>query len=128
MTPQARLGALETARTDKLDDAYEEARAKAKVLESELRRRYGASVAQAWHQVDDLVTVRYFQLNLRDPNALEAIYRKNKGDEHTGMTVEDLAHADRLLKRYHAALSEVVGRIENAEVGRVGRRRRLLGR
>ena len=115
MTPQARIEALETTPTEKLDDAYELARSRARVLEGELRHRYGDSVAKAWHRVDDLLTVRYFQLTLRDPTALKQIYRKNAGEDHTGMSAEELSRADLVLERFHAALSDVVVRIEEAE-------------
>jgi hypothetical protein len=115
MTPQARIEALETTATEKLDDAYESARSRARVLEGELRRRYGDSVAKAWHRVDDLLTVRYFQLTLRAPAALNRIYEKNAGEDHTGMSVEELSRADLVLERFRTALSDAVVSIEAAE-------------
>ncbi|MFI7483054.1 hypothetical protein ACH9EU_11650 [Kocuria sp. M1R5S2] len=89
-----------------LDAQYLKSRACGEAIENRL---WGYFVSERpteeWHKVQDLLTVRYFQLIDR---ATDVLYAKNSGREHTGLTVEELRNRRTLLAAYHAALKDSV--------------------
>lgn len=98
------------ASLEDLDKAYQQSRTKTAVIEGELRHRFKESRCQeAWHCVDDLLTVRYFQLVEPDQPALDTIYQLNSrqdGEKHSGLTVEQLRDPKVLLDAYRKSLSD----------------------
>jgi hypothetical protein len=89
-----------------LDARYLESRTAGVVLESQLDGYFVSSEPRRrWHQVTDLLTVRYFQLIDR---ANENLYGDNAGLDHSGLKVEELRVPKILLRTYHGAVKEAV--------------------
>ena len=93
-----------------LDEQYHKSRTRGEILESRLSAYFEASEPQeGWHKVVDLLTIRYFQLIDRDTDQL---YKDNAkgtdGQEHSGLTVDQLRQPKTLLNAYRAALKEAI--------------------
>jgi hypothetical protein len=67
------------------------------------------------HRVGDLLTVRYFQLVTKG-GASPALRQKNAGDDHTGLDASELAHAPRVLDKYHKTLGELAQAVSSLEL------------
>jgi hypothetical protein len=97
-----------------LDAQYLKSRTAGQVLENRLEGYFISSEQKRrWHQVMDLLTVRYFQLIGRDTDGL---YGANKGDEHSGLEVSELRAPKTLLNTYRAALSDAVRLVFDGEL------------
>lgn len=96
---------LAAARTA-LDRQYRESRVDAAVLEARLDALYSREeVAEAWHRVDDLLTVRYMQLIERATPRLLAENAMGRGGRvHSGLTAAELRRPKTVLTAYHGAL------------------------
>lgn len=91
-----------------LDAQYRESRVEASRIEPELRALFGDPLADEWHKVDDLLTVRYMQLIGRATANLYQLNAKGfEGRAHSGLSAGELALVPSLLKAYHAALAAV---------------------
>jgi hypothetical protein len=73
---------------------------------------------QLCHRVMDLLTIRYFQL-VREGGASEKLRRQNEGDEHTGLSAEDLASGPKVLAKYHVTIDELVEAIADGALDEV---------
>ncbi len=107
-----------------IDKAYYQSRVKIAVIEGELRHRFKDLQCQvAWHAVDDLLTVRYFQLVEPDEQRLESIYDKNRtrdGVKHSGLSVEELRKPSVLLETYRNSLSSACELVRTADLAVYG--------
>jgi hypothetical protein len=106
-TPPLTQQELSDAR-NALDEQYHKSRTRGEILETRLSAYFEASEPQEiWHKVVDLLTVRYFQLIERDTDQL---YRENAkgtdGQDHSGLTVDQLKQPKALLNAYREALKE----------------------
>lgn len=91
---------------DRLDAQYLESRAIGQVVEARLEGYFTSGKPRnRWHQVMDLLTVRYFQLVDRDTQKL---YEDNEGEHHTGLNVQQMRNPKTLLTAYHRTLNESV--------------------
>lgn len=94
---------------------YRESRTAAGWIEPELRALFGDRLADEWHKVDDLLTVRYMQLVGRATTRLYELNAKGYGHmEHSGLTAAELADCTKVLRAYRQALSLVTsGLLQN---------------
>jgi hypothetical protein len=102
-----------------LDQLYTQWAANSEVLETELRIRYGREQgpAETWHQVRDLLTVRYFDLRDRNTEALRAVNALGKdGKKHSGLPVDDLNDMNLVLRTYSTAMSELAMHLQQDEI------------
>ena len=100
-----------------LNSAYDVFSEASESLEYELAFVYGwdSRSRVRWHQVRDLLTVRYFGL-LHDDGIPEASLRRvnakgYKKEFHSGLSDEDLAHSDRLLGTYRRATRDLAAEL-----------------
>nr|WP_221374796.1 hypothetical protein [Actinoplanes polyasparticus] len=93
-----------------LDAQYLKSRSIGTASEAKLRALFETEEpAEAWHKVDDLLTVRYMQLVGRaTPRLYAANARDCEGKEHSGLSVRELQNPIRLLAEYHSALNILV--------------------
>lgn len=125
-----------------LDAAYLTWAEGSEVLEFELGFRFGrgSEPQELWHQVRDLLTVRYFWLRGRATEGLLRANASREGRVHSGLTVEELrtataddaatvtrsAPAQRILEEYRSALDrlvealDVTGRYDRADPTEAG--------
>lgn len=90
-----------------LDRQYLKTRASGQALEYRLLGYYvDAEQSRWWHRVQDLLTVRYFQLT---EQVTPAMLGRNAGEEHTGLTERQLADPEAVKEAYHAAMHRAVG-------------------
>jgi len=85
-----------------LDQQYRASRVLGEVIERRLEAYFLSSDPKVlWHATMDLLTVRYFHLiGLTTDNLLRA----NAGEEHTGLSVEQLTDQKLVLKTYREKL------------------------
>ena len=93
---------------EELDQQYRASRVMGEVIELKLEAYFSfkeprtRSLPEAhWHATMDLLTVRYFYLI---GLTTEKLLKDNAGDEHTGLTVEDLGKQNKVLETYHDKL------------------------
>ena len=60
---------------------------------------------QEWHRVQDLLTLRYFQLIDR---ATPKLYDDNKGDTHSGLEPKQMTNPKNVTDAYRAAIKRAV--------------------
>ncbi|MEU4288085.1 hypothetical protein AB0E63_07670 [Kribbella sp. NPDC026596] len=90
----------------RLDAQYLKSRASGEALEFQLLGYFvSARPRDQWHQVQDLLTVRYFQLIDRDTDKL---YEDNVGPDHSGLDIKQLRNAKTLLNKYKEVMREVI--------------------
>jgi uncharacterized membrane-anchored protein YhcB (DUF1043 family) len=101
---------------DALDAQYLESRRTGIVLEHLLELHFPESTSRLlMHRVMDLLTIRYFQL-VRDGGPSALLLDANKGDEHTGLTEEELKLPRKVLKTYHETLSSLITAVAEGEL------------
>jgi len=85
-----------------LDQQYRSSRVLGEVIERQLEAYFLSGEPKVlWHATMDLLTIRYFHLiGLTTDNLLQA----NAGEEHTGLSVEQLRDQRRILKTYREKL------------------------
>ncbi len=102
-TARERLGRLRP----ELDAQYLQSRALGDAIEHRLS---GFFVTEAprreWHRVQDLLTLRYFQLIDR---ATAKLYDSNKGPEHSGLQPEEMTNPKNITDAYREAMDTAVG-------------------
>jgi hypothetical protein len=104
---------------DELDAAYGDWASKSEVLENELRVRYGweARPPQLWHQVRDLLTVRYFALRDQSTPGLRRVNARGYRDKlHSGLSAEELTDIELVLDTYQQAIRALAVELTNAEI------------
>lgn len=85
-----------------LDEQYRASRVLGEVIERQLEAYFLSSEPRVlWHATMDLLTVRYF--NLIDLMT-DRLLKDNAGQEHTGLTVEELRDQGLVLKTYREKL------------------------
>jgi hypothetical protein len=101
-------GDLARART-RLDEHYRNYCVAASVVEDRLRAYFESDLPrETWHKIDDLLTVRYFQLTGRDTPMLRARNAKGyEGEEHSGLTTTELADGRKVLDAYYRARTDL---------------------
>lgn len=100
------VGKLEALRP-RLDEQYLASRATGEAVENRLWGYFATTAPRdAWHAVQDLLTVRYFQLTDRDTDKL---YEANAGPAHSGLSPAELRRPLTLLATYREALKTAVG-------------------
>jgi hypothetical protein len=111
---QGLASALSTLRP-RLDTQYLGSRKAGEALESRLGGYFiSAEPRMKWHQVMDLLTVRYFQLIDKDT---EKLYEDNEGSDHSGLTKSQMKNDRKLLLvTYRKALKEAVRLIFDEEL------------
>ena len=89
-----------------LDEQYRESRVAGEILECRFVAYFTEDEPRrSMHRVMDLLTVRYFQLiGLDTPGLLEV----NVGEEHTGLTADQLRNRKLVLETYRTTLLETV--------------------
>ena len=94
----------------RLDAQYLESRKAGEALESRLGGYFTSPQPRMkWHQVMDLLTVRYFQLVDRDTQQL---YKDNEGPDHSGLSIDQMRTERKLLlETYRKTLKEAVGSV-----------------
>jgi hypothetical protein len=91
---------------EKLDAQYLASRATGDATENRLLGYFESEKPRnEWHRVQDLLTVRYFQLI---DKATDALYDVNEGERHTGLSVEELRNPRTILTKYRAAIKAAV--------------------
>jgi hypothetical protein len=71
------------------------------------------------HRVMDLLTVRYFQL-VREGGASEGLRKANEGDEHSGLSLDELNSGSKVLAAYHTALKELIAEVAKGDLAKQG--------
>lgn len=110
-----------------LDEQYQETRVSGMALEQLLGLHFEEpEPKRLCHRVMDLLTIRYFQLT---SGATVTLREKNKGEDHTGLSVIELKNSRMVLEKYHETLAELVAAIETGTlvVGKSSRPRELDG-
>ena len=88
---------------DDLDRQYRTSRVQGEVVEKKLDAYFSSGDTRThWHATIDLLTVRYFYLIDR---ITDGLLRVNAGDEHSGLTIEQLRNQELLLKTYRLQLA-----------------------
>ncbi len=89
-----------------LDREYNAARVALSVVEGRLEVYYYPSALpkQLCHRAVDLLTVRYFGLVGR---ATDRLLEINSGEKHSGLTVDELRDAQKVLAKFHDTLREL---------------------
>jgi hypothetical protein len=96
---------LEQLRSE-LDTRYLQSRTSGDAIEHRLSGFFISDAPrQEWHRVQDLLTVRYFQLIDR---ATPKLYVDNKGDKHSGLEPQEMANPKRVTDAYRAAMKKAV--------------------
>jgi hypothetical protein len=102
-----------------LDATYLKSRRQGLVLEHLLRLHFADPLPRRLiHRAMDLLTIRYFQL-VRDGGASPRLRRKNEGDDHTGLSKEDLDSPPKVLAKYHTTIDELVDAIAGGALDRL---------
>jgi hypothetical protein len=110
------------ARRGELEATYQSMRTKGQVLERRLQIYYAQRrPAMAWHAVTDLLTVRYFLLLEVDADRRRRIRRLNAGQDHSGLTEDQLNNPKLLLETYRSALDDCVQTLWQYKPDRQGR-------
>ena len=88
--------------TRELDRLYLSFRTDSAVVMRRLQAHYAApELRQHWHAIEDLLTVRYYQLRgLASPRLLEI----NAGEQHSGLTADQLTKPGRVYGAIEAGL------------------------
>jgi hypothetical protein len=85
-----------------LEQQYRASRITGEVIERRLEAYFSSTdPIRLWHAAMDLLTVRYFYLL---GLATEELMRRNAGEEHTGLSVEQLSDQQLVLNTYRAKL------------------------
>ncbi|NKZ12034.1 hypothetical protein HGA11_13700 [Mycolicibacterium septicum DSM 44393] len=91
---------------EKMDAQYLASRATGDAIENRLWGYFDSEVPRdEWHRVQDLLTVRYFQLI---DKATDGLYAANQGAGHTRLSAEGLRNPRTVLAEYHAAIKVAV--------------------
>jgi hypothetical protein len=104
---------------DAIDSAYGEWARRSEILENELRVRYGwdSPPVLLWHQVRDLLTVRYFHLRDHASPRLREINSKDyEGSLHSGLTAAELDNPNTILDTYHSAMRQLAVSLTDSDV------------
>ncbi|WP_347588796.1 hypothetical protein [Acrocarpospora sp. B8E8] len=103
---------------ERLDAQYLRSRQQGLVLEHLLRLYFIDSKPRVLcHRVMDLLTIRYFQL-VRVGGASAKLREINSGDDHAGLSAEELASGPKVLDRYRASIDELVDVIARSALDR----------
>jgi hypothetical protein len=107
---------------ERLNDAYQSARIKSQVIERKLLIYYADQApARAWHRVFDLLSTRYFLLLESDGKRRRAIRNRNAGEDHSGLSPEQLNNPSLLVKTIRSALAEAIETLWHYKVDRRAR-------
>jgi hypothetical protein len=100
------------------DQAYVSWAPRAEAIESELGARYGwNSRAEAlWHQVRDLLTIRYFDLRGRNSEGLRQNNCRTDEKLHSGLTADELLDRKTVLRTYHLAMQGLTQELISADI------------
>lgn len=100
------LKAAKEAIREKLDEQYLRSRASGEALEFQLKGYFeNAQPCEQWHRVQDLLTVRYFQLV---DGANDNLYRENEGEGHTGLKVDQMKNPKNVLDGYRREMRKLI--------------------
>jgi hypothetical protein len=98
-----------------LDAQYHKSRVAGEVAESRLRAYYLSDKPESLcHRVFDLLTVRYFDLI---DKATDRFLEINAGEQHSGLSVEELRQREKVLSAYHRALDDLVNAMLTEPLG-----------
>lgn len=104
-------------RRSDLDIAYESAAATANSLESRLRAYFeDTTVAEAWHGAWDCLVVRYYSMIVPGRASQEKLYKENAGEEHSGLSVTELADPAAVRRRYQVLRNEVTEALATSQL------------
>ncbi len=96
-------------RRQALDAKYLESRTSGEVLENRLEGYFiSQEPREHWHQVMDLLTVRYFHLVGRATDKLYEANERKEDASHSGLSAAQLSDPKLVLKTYHEALKKAV--------------------
>lgn len=97
--------ALDRLRSD-LDARYLQSRTSGDAIEHRLSGYFVTGAPRReWHRVQDLLTLRYFQLIDR---ATAKLYDSNKGPEHSGLQPEQMTNPKNITDAYRIAMNKAV--------------------
>ena len=102
-----------------LDEAYLGFGVTGEQIEWELRARYGpASLQQEmWHQVRDLLTIRYFMLKGRNTPGLRRVNAKDfENRKHTGLSETELEKPAVVLKTFRSTMDTLALALDKSTV------------
>lgn len=104
-----------------LHEQYHKTRTSGKVLEVRLQAYFESdTVRKQWHRTIDLLAMRYWHA-LGRPGP--GVRRKNAGEEHSGLSVEELENEDMVEEHYHKAMDKVIGDVLTAQLKSMSYRR-----
>lgn len=103
---------------DALDEAYVSWAIRAESLEGDLRARFGwdSQPEILWHQVRDLLTVRYFDLRGRNTAGLRRKNCRTSDKLHSGLTESELEDRKAVLDAFHEAMRQLTDELLKAEL------------
>jgi len=106
------------AKGPELDAAYVDWARQSEALEQVLGVRYGwDSEAQVmWHQLRDLLTIRYFHLRGRNSDALRAANALTNENRHSGLSQDALADMDQVIPAIRSAMQAVARRLLGEDI------------
>jgi hypothetical protein len=87
-------------------------------LETELAARYGSgsNAELDWHQVRDLLTVRYFDLRGKNSEGLKKLNAQTDERRHSGLTTAQLSDMDIVLDTFHEARRVLADELLSADL------------
>jgi hypothetical protein len=89
-----------------LDTTYLQSRTSGDAIEHRLSGFFVSDAPrQEWHRVQDLLTLRYFQLIDR---ATPKLYDENKGPEHSGLEPDQMTNSKNVTDAYRVAINKAV--------------------
>ena len=121
ITGRVPAGKDELSARAELDAQYTKSRVAGLVLENRLDVYFASDEPRLkWHRTMDFLTVRYFQVQKPDKGTARAarlrkLYEANAKPECTGLNIEQLNSAKRVLHGYRTALRETTTAILTAE-------------
>ncbi|QGN58862.1 hypothetical protein [Nostocoides sp. HKS02] len=102
---QAARTKLEQLRPE-LDSRYLQSRTSGDAIEHRLSGFFASDAPrQEWHRVQDLLSLRYFQLIER---ATPKLYEANKGPDHSGLQPEQMTNPKNITNAYRVAITKAV--------------------
>jgi hypothetical protein len=102
---------------DALDQQYLESRRVGIQLEHLLKLHFAdPAPRQLCHRVMDLLTVRYFQVVSDQGVTSDGLRKANEGDQHSGLSREDLKWPRTVLDKYHETLPDLVDAVANGKL------------
>lgn len=97
-----------------LDQQYLKSRAAGQALEYRLGGYFTSDEpSRLWHGVQDLLTVRYFQVTDR---ATPALLGRSAGEGHSGLTEDELRQPGLVKAAYHATMHKAVDLVFGADL------------